>query len=170
MEKQIVIAQQRAVQIKGDRYGVEFSYEINGKVAKQKTGFGFKTVGDLMSIILKNEIAQNLCPFNSQNDLLGYDMLLAEVKHISIKPVDEQDMIFVHFIVNNTTQSFLFNKKQITIKNAISEYNKDKEGVLKIDNYTLFEIMGKQINEGNINKYLFEMISGEQGYIKQLVQ
>lgn len=38
---------------------------------------------------LKNEIASNLCPFNSENDLLGYDMLLAEVKHISIKPVDE---------------------------------------------------------------------------------
>ncbi|CAK71794.1 unnamed protein product (macronuclear) [Paramecium tetraurelia] len=170
MEKQLLVAQQRAVQIKGDRYGVEFQYEINGKIFKQKTGFGFKTIGDLMSIILKNEIAQNLCPFNSQNDLLGYDMLLAEVKHISIKPVDEQDMIFVHFIVNNTSQSFLFNKKQITVKNAISEYNKDKESALKIDNYKQYEIMGKQINEGNINKFLCEMISGEQGYIKQFVQ
>ncbi|CAD8074176.1 unnamed protein product [Paramecium sonneborni] len=170
MEKQLQIAKQRAIQIKGDRYDVEFTYEINGEIKNDKTCYGMKTVGDLMNSILKNQFAHNLWPFDSTNNLLGYDMLLVEVKHISIKPLNEQDMIFVHFIVNNTTQTFLFNKKLVTLRDAIQDYNKDKESALKIENYKLFEFTGKQINEENIDMHLFKMINGEQGYIKQLVQ
>lgn len=41
--------------MKGQKYGVEYKFELNGKQQLGKTSFEMKTVGNLMDLIFKSE-------------------------------------------------------------------------------------------------------------------